>query len=294
MKHCFKMILACFCAAFSVNAFSQVQQYIRASVNGGISTLQYSSDDLSSEVFSPSSLGGGAAVEYYLFFNKYVGVSAGGGISVSQSQYELNGSMSKEMEYYSKDDKLMKNFVYKVDFTNWVEKQTVCTVDVPVGIVGKCPFSDKITGMANVGVKLQLPIKASYKVADGSQRSSNGIFEDQSIVFPTIPQSGYHSTDHALKGDLYTEDFAFAAYLDLGVMQKIGSQHLYYGLYGQCGFTQFNINTSNEYLTQFGIYNSPLNTTLVDKIRLVSFAVKLGYVLPLGRNKDKSINSVSE
>ncbi len=288
MKINFKMMMACLCAAGSMNGFSQTEQYLRASLNGGISTLQYSSDEISTDLFSSSSLGGGLTAEYFLFFNKYIGASAGVGVTMSRSKYELNDVMSKEMSYYSYDDRSTKSFVYNANFENWGEKQTVYTIDVPVSVAGRYSFSDKITAMANMGVKFQFPIKATYKVADGSKRTSTGYFQDANVVLSKIPHQGFYTLDHALDGDLDTKDLVIAAFLDLGVMQKIGSQHFYYGIYGQLGVTPLNVETSNEFLTQFGIYNSPLNTTEIDKVRLVSLGIKLGYVLPVRTNSEEA------
>ena len=168
------------------------------------------------------------------------------------------------------------------------DQQKVYTIDVPVSVAGKYSFSDKITAMANLGVKFQFPIKATYKVTDGSKRTSTGYFQDANVVLSKIPHQGFYTLEHVLDGVLYTKDLTLAAFLDLGVMQKIGSQRFYYGVYGQLGVTPLNVETSNEFLTQFGIYNSPLNTTEIDKIRLVSLGIKLGYVLPIKTNAEEA------
>ncbi len=291
MKAYFKMALACLCAAASMNGYSQ--QYFRASVNGGVSTIQYSSDDISSKLFDPSSIGGGVTAEYIMFFNEHIGASVGVGVTMSQSKFELNTTMNQAMSYFS-EDLTTKAFTYNADFKNWEEKQMIHTVDIPVGLVGKHKFSDDFTAMAGLGVRFQLPVKASYKVADDGTRTSSGYFKEVNGVVDGLAHHGFYTLNGSdvEKGELNTKTVGFSAYLDLGVMQKIGSQRVYYGVYGQYGFTQINAEAENPFLTQYGNYDSPLNSTLIEKSNLFSFGIKLGYVLPVKGVEDEE--TVSE
>ncbi len=288
MKINFKMVLACVCAAGSMNSFSQ--QYFRASANGGISTIQYSADEISSKLFAPSSIGGGVTAEYIRFFNQYVGASAGIGVSMFQSKYELNTTLNSAMTYYSFEDNKAREFVYNAKFDNWVEEQMIHTVDIPVGAVGKYSFSDKITGLAGLGVRFQLPVKATYKIAEDGSRTTTGYYNEANVVLKNIPHQGFYTLNGGQEGELNTKTISFAAYLDLGVQHEIAGQQFYYGIYGQYGFTQVNSVAENSFLTQYGPYDSPLNTKDVDKSRLLSFGIKIGYILPF---KSDSIQSDS-
>lgn len=292
MKVSLKMMLACVCAAGTMNSFSQ--QYFKVSANGGISTIQYSSDEISSSLFSPSSIGGGVTAEYIRFFNQYVGASIGAGVSMSQSEFVLNSTLNGNLSYYSPEDKKEKDFVYNAQFSNWEEKQMIHTVDVPVGAVGKISISDGITAMAGLGVKFQFPVKATYKVSNGGTRTTTGYFKDANLVVDNIPHQGFYNLNGGSKGDLDTKTIGFAAYLDLGVMHKLGGQTFYYGVYGQYGFTQINAVATEGFLSQFGKYDSPLNTTMIDKSKLLSFGVKIGYVLPLNGVEGDSVEETQD
>lgn len=294
MKINFKMMLACFCMASSVNGYSQ--KYFRASANGGISTIQYSADGLSTKLFDPSNLGGGVTAEYINFFNQYVGVSVGVGASVYRGKFEINEVLNASLPYSYFEEKSEKNFVYNANFKNWEETQMLFTVDIPVGAVGKYSFSDKITAMAGAGVKIQLPVSAKYKLADEGSRTTTGYYDIVGGTLQNFPSHGFYTLDKeddnwnkVSEGDLNTKTISFAAYLDLGVMQKIGSQNFYYGIYGQYGFTQINSEPENAFLSQCGVaYDSPLNTTAIDKSRLLSFGIKIAYVLPLKSGEEDS------
>lgn len=294
MKINFKMMLACFCMASSVNGYSQ--KYFRASANGGISTIQYSADGLSTKLFDPSNLGGGVTAEYINFFNQYVGVSVGVGASVYRGKFEINEVLNASLPYSYFEEKSEKNFVYNANFKNWEETQMLFTVDIPVGAVGKYSFSDKITAMAGAGVKIQLPVSAKYKLADEGSRTTTGYYDIVGGTLQNLLSHGFYTLDKeddnwnkVSEGDLNTKTISFAAYLDLGVMQKIGSQNFYYGIYGQYGFTQINSEPENAFLSQYGVaYDSPLNTTAIDKSRLLSFGIKIAYVLPLKSGEEDS------
>lgn len=279
MKISFKIVLACLCAANSMNSFSQ--QYFRASANGGISTIQYSADEISSKLIDPSSIGGGVTAEYIMFFNQYIGASAGVGVSMSQSKYELNSILNTTLPYYFIEEQKSKEFTYNAKFQDWEEKQMVHTIDIPVGAVGKMSFTDKITALAGLGVKFQLPIKATYKVSEEGTRTTTGYYKETGATINDLPHLGFYTLEGAQEGSLNTKSVAFAAYLDLGVQHEIAGQQFYYGIYGQYGFTQVNSVAENAFLIQYGAYDSPLNTTAIEKSRLLSFGIKIGYVLPL-------------
>lgn len=294
MKINFKMMLACLCMASSVNGYSQ--KYFRASANGGISTIQYSADGFSTKLFDPSNLGGGVSAEYINFFNQYVGISAGVGASVYRSKFEINEVLNASLPYNYFEENVEKNFVYNANFKNWEESQMLFTVDIPVGAVGKYSFSDKITAMAGAGVKIQLPVSAKYKLADEGSRTTTGYYDIVGGTLHVLHTQGFYTLDKeddnwdkVSEGDLNAKTISFAAYLDLGVMHKIGSQNFYYGIYGQYGFTQINSEPENAFLSQYGVaYDSPLNTTAIDKSRLLSFGIKIAYVLPLKSGEEEA------
>ncbi|MCQ2218283.1 MAG: hypothetical protein MJZ33_07335 [Paludibacteraceae bacterium] len=287
-----KIVLACLYTAGSMNGFSQ--QYLKVSAGGGISTIQYSSAEISSDLLAPSSIGGGILAEYLMFFNQYVGASIGVGISMAQSKYELDCTLNEKMPNYSFDDNTTKDFVYNAEFDNWEESQMIHTIDIPIGTMGKYSFSEKITAMAALGVKCQLPIKATYKVDDEGERRTTGYFSDANVVVSDIPHQGFYTLDGGQEGNLNTKSIAFAAYCDLGIIHKIGKQSIYYGIYGQYGLTQINAETENVFLNRWGGYDSPLNTTAIDKCRLLSFGVKLGYMLPMKYGQHESMSLENE
>lgn len=284
----FKTMLACLCAASSMNGFSQ--QYFRASANGGISTIQYSSDEISSKLFSPSCIGGGVTAEYIRFFNQYVGASAGVGASMSASKFAVDGILNQEMDYFLYDEGVTKSFVYNAQFSNWEERQRMFTVDIPVGAVSKYSFTDRITALAGAGVKLHIPVNATYEVVDGT-RKSTGYYKDANVVLSDIPHQGFYTLDskaEALDGDLDTKSVALSVYLDLGVMHEIVGQKFYYGIYGSYDVTGVNKKSDASFLDQFVSYKSALNTKAIEKARLLSFGVKIGWILPLDKNSDES------
>lgn len=282
MKINIRTVLACACAAITINGYSQKEQYFRPSANGGISTIHYSAGDISSKFFAPSSIGGGVAAEYMVFCNQYVGASAGLGVSMYRSSYELNTTLNAYLPFFYVEEQDTREFTYSAKFENWEERQRLFTFDIPIGAVGRYSFSDKITAMAGLGVKLQFPVKGIYKVDEDGTRTSTGYFKEANVVFDeTLAHYGFYKLNGGQKADLNTKSIAFAAYLDLGVTHKIGKQRVYYGIYGQFGFTQVNAEPETEFLTQYGPYDSPLNTTAIDKSRLLSLGVKLGYVLPV-------------
>ncbi len=302
MKINFKNVLACLCVASAMNSFSQ--QYFKTTIGAGLSSIQYSSEKISSEFFAPSSLGGGLAAEYIALFTPYSGVSIGAGLSMWQSQFELNDVLYEEMPYYVYGDKTERSFIYSAKFQDWKEKQRIFTIDVPIGLVGKATFSKDVFAMIGAGVKIQFPIKAQYVVFEDGIRQTSGYYNDFDLsLLPEkgIDQYGFYTLDHNSAewddislGDLNTVPIGFAAYLDLGLTQNIGFQRFYYGIYAQYGIKQINEETTNRFLNQYGRYDSPFNTTTLDFSRLVSVGLKIGYVLPLtGEEKSSKLKDES-
>lgn len=283
------------------------------SVSGGIgsSGLKYDLTGLNGEQGSrDSKLGYGFEVKYSYFFNNHWGVTTGIGLSQYAAVGKLKGSLD-ENTYYSlgqfTDDDLTGrpiDFELRTRLTNLEEKQTIWFLEVPLMLSYQTYFGDSARwGLyGGLGVKLQFPITAKYKIQNGASSQFNvsgkydGIPTDMgSPENPPVPQHGYGTISDP-NSTLDWDDKAklkmgIAGTAELGFMYALNNgMDLMLGGYIDYGFNDLKKNGNQKLFSASAAYhpgadnhvgkginyNGMLNSDTTDKIKLISFGVKIG------------------
>jgi len=290
--------------------------YLTISAQTGSSSIKYDLKGLKDEKGNRSSkLGYGFDLKYNYFFDSHWGVATGVGLSHYQSTGKLKGAMNDET-YYSlgkgftdfDEEGRPRTFELRTRVTNLEEKQTTWLLDVPVMFMYQTRFGDEEKwGMyGGLGVKFQFPVTSKFKIQKGSASEFNvsgyyeGIPTDMgSPSEPPVPQHGYGTITNPNETLDWDNDIKFkmgiAGTAELGVMVDIGNDmDLLLGGYIDYGFNDIKKKGNRQlftapanyhpesyvnntpYIGKGITYNGMLNSDATDKIKLISFGVKLG------------------
>lgn len=250
-------------------------------------------------------------LRYSYFFNRHWGFSTGVGISRYATTGKLTGDMS--------DDKYMKlgnmtddddfsghprEFELRARLKNLEEKQTAFLLDIPLLAMYQTHFGEEEKwGMyAGLGVKLQIPVKAKYKVEGNtaSELNVSGYYPHipSDVGSPSeapVPHHGFgtindpgRELDWSGKNKL---KLGVAGTAELGFLFTLGEDtDLLLGGYIDYGFTNMKkkknqglLSTPASYHPDGNMtvgkgipYNGMMNSNVTDKVKVMSFGVKLG------------------
>lgn len=252
-------------------------------------------------------------VRYSYFFNRHWGFSTGVGISRYATTGKLKGDMSNEK--YMKlgnmidDDDFSghpREFELRARLKNLEEKQTAFLLDVPLMAMYQTRFGEKENwGLyAGLGIKLQIPVKAKYKVQGNTATELNvsGYYPHipSDVGSPSespVPHHGFGTiNDPGKELDWSGKNklkLGVAGTAELGFMVSLNEDKdidLLLGGYIDYGFTNMKKKKAqgllsspasyhpegNKIVGQGIPYNGMLNSNVTDKVKVMSFGVKLG------------------
>jgi hypothetical protein len=98
------------------------------------------------------------SVEAGYYFSKYLGVSAGAGLSSFSATLNLTSYNAK---FRTKDDDL-EDFQMQVSGKNITENQKIGLLSIPVCLNCRYPASEKLNLFLNAGISVNIPIVKSY------------------------------------------------------------------------------------------------------------------------------------
>lgn len=280
--------------------------YFSVSGNLGSSALHY---DLNDAGTRKSKTGYGVQLGYSYFFNPNWGVHTGIGISHYKTAGRLNGNLDTN-DYLSLgnqiDDDIIsgepQNYQLRARLANWQENQTAFLLEIPLMGMYQTRFgqAERWGVYGGLGVKLQVPVKAEYEVQGGSRLNISGYYPHNNIDkgapgLPPVIQHGFGTVEDVKESLGWKDDLGLklgvAATAEAGFLIDLGNDlDLMLGGYIDYGFTNIRKNKTDELLIApssylpgannhigNGIeYQGILNSNKVDKVRLISFGVKLG------------------
>lgn len=272
-----------------------------------------------------SKFGWNIHLDYGYFFNKNWGISTGVGISHFQTVGGYNTPLSQgtyfDMGNQVTDDDFSptnKDYQLYVRLGNWEEVQKGYIMEVPILGMFQYKFgkAQKHGLYANIGLKLKIPLSATYQVQDGKSSDDDrlnvsGYFplEELGIGIPGeyylgIPQHGFGSISNPYEllgweGDIeMTMGISVAAEFGFS-FQLTRWLDLLVGAYVDCAMNNMKKTTTKDrplliapeqYLTgdNDGIgkgitYNGLLNSGEVSAMRTLSYGGKISFKFTLGR-----------
>lgn len=242
MKKVFSIIAA---AALTLSASAQQSvhdDYVGVSFGGGLNTMLYQPAN------GQHKLGCGfdAGLFYGHFFNQTVGL--GFGVQYSWANAYTTYNWSEVTTGLQHPSNPYTPYNLTAGFNDFVERQNVGVISVPVEVLFRKPLNDRAAFIAGVGVALDLPIHGAYTAKSGSY-STTGVFPAiGSYVLSDMPEHGfstYTTTQNAKFNNRAKVGGSVIA--DLGFRVALGDMcGMYFGIYAGYGFTNLLASAKSE------------------------------------------------
>lgn len=271
-----KKIISILAVALLVSSVCAQTDRMQLGVNvgGGLNTMLYKVQD------GQQKLGGGATfdVNFRYFFNDNWGI----GTAVGISSYAAKGIFNSELRDSRYDEVNMRNYEYIARADNWQERQNMILFELPIGVYYRTEIANKWNFMAGLGVRLDVPVWSNYMVKDGSY-SLSAYYPDLGVEFNNMPQHGLYTQTESLKGKNQLRTVDAQVFADLGFTYNVSNAlGLYMGLYAAYGLTN-QLQPGADKLFLADNYQGMFQSTQVDAMHNLSFGVKLGCVVNLGK-----------
>jgi hypothetical protein len=228
-------------------------------------------------------IGGSAGVEYIFHFNPSIGIIMG----VEMADYRSKVSFGSAYdEYNTGTGKNMLKFSYSL--RDFEERQNIMQLSIPIMVQYSLPLDSygSVSLYAAGGLKLGFPLKAKTRITQGTVTTS-GYYPYENIEYKNLPKHGF-VTDEPLPDVRRDIDVGFSNTIlafDVGarfsLTDKIG---LYTGLYLDyrlLGTGNRQYRNLIEYNDPALIYNSVLNTGLMNRENMMSIGLKVKIGLKL-------------
>ena len=310
-----KRMMAVVCCLLLVvgNITAQKSSYASVSLHTGMSSLGYGVTGLDGvEGTTSSKIGLGVSLRYNYYFDTHWGFGTGIGLSIYNAGATLNGGFNDRNTYslgsYMDDDDsgLPQSFDLRARMENLKEKQNIQFFEIPITLLYQTRFSyGKWGAYGSLGVKLQMPIVKKFEAVSnaGSQLNVSGYYTDGTQQFdlgapdmPALPEHGFGTINNPGKALGWKNSntdlkFGIAGTLEVGAISRLNNESDFLiGAYLDYGFSNIkNSNGSllsgpsgsyhpeaNDNVGKGIIYNGLLNSNHTDKIKPLSFGVKLG------------------
>ena len=308
------MTLCCaLCMTAPVTAQKVKSSYASVGLHTGSSSSGYNVKGLDGvEGTAGAKIGLGVSLRYNYYFDTHWGFGTGIGLSVYNSQATLHGGMDDKNLYtlgnYMDDDDsgLPQSFTLRARLENVKEKQNIQFFEIPLTLLYQTRFSyGKWGAYGSLGVKLQTPIVKKYEVEShaASRLNVSGFYTDGTQGFdigapemPALPYHGFGTVDNPGKAlswkNTNTElKLGIAGTLEAGAISRLNNESDFlFGAYLDYGFSDIKNSSgallsgpagsyhpeANENIGKGIIYNGLFNSNHTDKIKPISFGVKLG------------------
>ena len=233
-----KSIIAIAAATLTISAsaqYSSHDNYVGVSFGGGLNSMLYKPAN------GTQGLGFGfdAGLFYGRFFNQTVGLGVGLQYSWANAYATYNWSeVTTGLTHPSNPN---TPYDLTTGFTNFVERQNVGYLSIPVEVLFRKALNDRAAFIAGVGLSLDLPIHGKYIAKSGSY-STTGVFPELgSYTVSDMPEHGfstYTTTQNAKINNRAKVGGSVIA--DLGFRVALNDNWgMYFGLYAGYGFTNF-------------------------------------------------------
>lgn len=218
---------------------NQHSNYIGLNLGGGMNTVLYPK----SNGWVPG-FGYMGELRYTHFFGKHFGIGFGVGYNQANGRYNYNNT-SVETGLTHPDNGLTYDLHTVAD--NWMERQSIALLTVPVELFWRAPLSDKWSFLFGVGGQFELPLNASYDAYAGSVETQ-GYFPATNVTYRNLPDHGFRVYDANHQGTIDSvAAYGISVIADLGFNYALSNNWgLYLGLYGGYGITNMKTTTSAD------------------------------------------------
>jgi len=203
------------------------------------------------------------------FFTKNIGFGLGAGYAAYSSKAKLT---TYSANIASADDE-NESFEYRVTASGINEEQKLSALEIPFFIAFRKEPSGKPRFFGNLGLKLSLPLSATYQCTEGTIET-RGYYSAYNVELYNMPNHGFGKTENInYSGDLSTK-MAYSLFANAGVTIPAGKMGINIGLNGSYGVSTVLEPETSQLMVYPGNYQSA--TSLSNKVLLVSGGLKIG------------------
>lgn len=259
-----------------LNSYGQdKKQELSIAVGGPFSFLKSTTGD----VVPGNGFNAGIRYSYYLNEGLSIGIGAEYQTYSSDVKYGFYGGQ------YNAVDAENEAFQFRYKATNLREQQKLGYVNIPINIQFETPGATKLYLAA--GAKIGFATTGSYE-STFQNLTTSGYYPQYNVELFSPAFAGFESQNNlkTSKQDLDTE-VSYSATFETGLKQKIGDRSaIYIGLYLDYGLNNIYDNKGSKNLVQYQPelpvqlkYNTVLDASNSNDIRLVSYGLKLRYAI---------------
>ena len=223
-------------AALAISAGAQQsdhENYVGVSFGGGLNTMLYKPANGTSQVGA----GFDASLFYARFFNQWIGLGLGVNYSWANAYATYNWNEVTTGLTHASNPNVTYNLT--TGFNNFVERQNVGVVSIPVELLFRKVFSERCALIGGVGLSVDFPVHGAY-YAKGGSYSTTGVFPALGdYVVSDMPEHGF-STYTTTQGAKFNNRAKVGASVlgDLGARVALNDNWgMYFGIYVGYGFT---------------------------------------------------------
>ena len=276
---------------FIANTLFHPKHILTVSLGGGLHAFMHKvSDEGVAMAGLGHSVGAGGQVQatYTYLFHKYVGVT--GGLGFEAYTGNMNGSFLDQVYHYDAENGLYRYL--NRDFKDFKEHEQLYMLTIPVGIMGRVSFTDRmqLRGTAGVGANI---VAGSHYRADGHMEATAD-YPIYNLHFDAdLPQHGLsnyylHGYDGKIQNTFPINMFVFG---DIGVNYQLTKRWgIYAGVY--VSYTIFNavrptVDAANQRLELIDYdikagqwsYSGIINSKFVDALNPLAVGIKIGVTI---------------
>jgi len=272
-------ILAAAALAISVSAQQSAHDnYIGVNFGGGLNTMLYKSAN------GQQAVGAGfdAGLFYGRFFNRTVGLGVGLQYTWANAYATYNWSEVTTGLKHPSNPNTPYNLT--TGFSDFVERQNIGVLSIPVEVLFRKAFNDRVALIGGVGLSLDLPLHGKY-VAKGGIYSTTGVFPELgSYVISEMPEHGFSTYDNAQGAKFNNRAKAGASVIgDLGARIALNDNWgIYCGIYIGYGFTNLLAEAKTEEMIMINAtdpskidYRGTFDSNETAKANLLRFGAKI-------------------
>lgn len=263
--------------ATCLNSYGQdKKQELSIAVGGPFSFLKYKT---TGDLVPGNGINAGIRYSYYLNQGLSIGIGVEYQTYSSDVKYAFLGGQ------YNSIDAENEAFQFRYKATDLREKQKLGYINIPIGIQFETPGTTKLYLAA--GAKIGFATNGSYE-STFENLTTSGYYPQYNVELFSPAFAGFESVNNlkTSKQDLKT-DVSYSATFETGVKQNLGDKSaIYIGVYLDYGLNNIYDNKESKNLVQYNPalpvqlqYNSLLNSSNANDIRLVSYGLKLRFAI---------------
>lgn len=227
-------------------------------------------------------LGGAVKAGYIYSLNTHFGI--GSGLEFSQYKQEVSLSQSSVILSSFEVDASTSAFVYNVTTSNYIEKQTLHALQIPLFVQYKTNINKGIDFNFRAGAKYFLPVNYKFK-ATADYANGSAYYPDVNLTIDDLPEYGFgRQNNYSSSGEYETKGIIMSSF-ELGFTFDMAAKNsLYVALFLENGYgTILDQNKNESYIgyNQTSVSdrkpNGLYSTDKDAEIKPVAFGITFGW-----------------